>query len=227
MALKESRELRDGSLRAYCLTNLARRFDDPIKTELYEEATRELLAITDEDKFAASLSHLAPNLATELLPALIEKTLTLNEHRRAPCLIILIPLASQDQQLKIAYAMQDFIFARNKGFSSFGDYYSSVASQLVPRLTDESYELALAHAKKRQVLERAERLSGLLRPGTHYSEESIYPHFSELLHLRSEQDRINLLRDLHSQGQIVAMLGGAEAVEFTFESIDKIGKWWP
>ncbi len=226
-AVEESRELRDASLRVYCLATLAPCFDNLYKTELYDEASRELLAITDGDKFAASLNDVAPNLATELLPALIEKTLTLGQSLWVDCLSLLIPLASQDQQLKIAYALQDFTFARNESFSSFGDYYSAAAAQVVPRLTDENYELALADAKGHPVLERAERLAGLLRPGEHFPDEIIYPHFSELLHLRSEQDRLNLLRDLHSQGHLVAKLGGAGAIASTFEWIDKVGKWWP
>jgi hypothetical protein len=116
---------------------------------------------------------------------------------------------------------------KSESVSSFGDYYSAVASELVPRLTEESDKLVIGLVRRRPVLERAERLARLLVPGEHYSNELLYSCFKEVLHLRSDQDRINLLKDLHSLGHMIVKLGGTGAVEATFESLKRVVGWWP
>jgi len=226
-ALEDARQLKDAHLRVNCLTNLAQCFNRPHQTLIYQEASKELLAIQDEAKFSASLRQLVPNLAADVLPAVIDKALTLGERHCADCLLLVIPLASAPQQLKIAEALQEFMFTKSESFSSFGDYYSAVASELVPRLTEESYKLVIGLVRQRPVFERAERLARLLVPGEHYSNELVYSCFKEVLHLRSEQDRINLLKDLHSLGHMIVKLGGTGAVEATFESLKRVGGWWP
>jgi hypothetical protein len=227
-ALEDSRQLKDAYLRVHCLTNLAQCFNSPDQTLIYQQTSRDLLAIHDQAKFATSLRQLVPNLAADVLPAVIDKALTFAESHCAACLLLLIPFASTPQQLKIAEALQAFSFTKSESFSSFGDYYSAVASELVPRLTEEFYELVIGLVRQRPALERAERLARLLVPSEHYSNELLYSCFKEVLHLRSEQDRINLLKDLHSLGHnMIVKLAGAGSVEATFESLKRVGEWWP
>jgi CHAT domain/NB-ARC domain/APAF-1 helical domain len=99
-------------------------------------------------------------------------------------------------------------------------------------LPDEKWQSQLASILKlAQAIEdttkREEIESALTLLLESFSLRTLYPLWSEMLHLSSVRMRQDLLADIGIFAPVLAILGGTETLQDVASSIQDIGKWWP